>query len=171
MPDPHRRTGTFMLLIAWLLLFGVGYWFFSGWERRQVNPNTLEKLMAQQGEVVLDRNRDGHYVAQGMINGRPVTFLLDTGSTQVALSMELARELRLSRGHALRLATANGEVVGYQSRLDSVTLGTISVHDVAAAVTPGMSGNAVLLGMSFLKRMDFAQRGGKLVLRPARLTP
>jgi predicted flap endonuclease-1-like 5' DNA nuclease len=38
--------------------------------------------------VVLRRNRMGHYVARGSINGAPVTFLLDTGATAVALPLD-----------------------------------------------------------------------------------
>jgi aspartyl protease family protein len=155
-----------MLIMAWLLLFGLGYWFFSGWEKKQVNPNTAEMLARQQSRVVLERNRDGHYVAEGEINGNRVTFLLDTGATQVALSPELAARLDLRRGPAVQLITANGPAVGYQSRLGTVRLGPILVQDVGAVVTPGMSGDAVLLGMSFLKHVDFAQRGGQLLLSP-----
>jgi len=36
-------------------------------------------------EVVLKRNRYGHYVANGSINGSQVEFLLDTGATAVAV--------------------------------------------------------------------------------------
>jgi aspartyl protease family protein len=167
MTDPHRRTGATMLVIAWMLLFGLAYWFFSEWERDRVNPNRADKLAGQQGALVLERNREGHYLADGEINGHPVTFLLDTGATQVALSPELAGRLGLARGQAIRLMTANGPATGYQSRLATVRIGPLQVHDVGAVITPGMAGDGVLLGMSFLRRVDFAQKGGQLLLAPA----
>jgi hypothetical protein len=48
MTDPHRRTGATMLVIAWMLLFGLGYWFF-GMGADRVNPNRVDKLARQQG--------------------------------------------------------------------------------------------------------------------------
>ena len=164
--NPHSRGGKFMLTTAWvLIMFGL-YWFFNGWEEKQANPNTARVLSQQQGEMTLLRNRAGHYVADGEINGRHVTFLLDTGATWVALSTPLARELGLKRGAAITLQTANGAAVGYQTRLDSVRLGPIEMRDVGALVSDGMDADTVLLGMNFLKRLDLAQSGDRLTLRP-----
>jgi len=165
--NPFRRSGKIMLTIAWLLIMGGVYWFFSGWEAQQVNPNTARLLNQQQGELVLLRNRAGHYVAHGEINGRHATFLLDTGATWVALPTALARELGLKRGAAITLQTANGAAAGYQTRLDSVRLGPIEMRDVGALVADGMDADTVLLGMNFLKRLEFTQRGEQLILRPA----
>ena len=163
--NPHRRSGMTMLAIAWVLIMAGLYWFFGSWEANQSNPNTARVLSQQQGELTLQRNRAGHYVADGEINGRRVTFLLDTGATWVALPTRLARELGLKQGVAVTLQTANGTSVGYQTRLDSVRLGPIAMRDVGALVTDGMDAGTVLLGMNFLKRVEFTQRGGELVLR------
>jgi len=163
--DPNRRSGMMMLGIAWLLIITGLYWFFGSWEANQSNPNTARVLNQQQGELKLARNRAGHYVAEGEINGRHVTFLLDTGATWVALPTGLARELGLKRGAAVTLQTANGPAVGYQTRLDSVRLGPIEMRDVAALVADGMDADTVLLGMNFLKRLEFTQRGGEMILR------
>lgn len=155
-----------MLVIAWLLLFGGGYWFFENWNARQYNPNA--DLARQQGdaEVVLKRNRLGHYVAGGEINGEAVTFLLDTGASQIALSTSLARQLGLKLRGAVTVQTANGYVSGYQTRLDRVRLGSIELRDVAALATDGIDYDTVLLGMSFLRHVEFSQRGSSLTLKP-----
>ena len=163
--NPHRRSGKIMLTIAWLLIMGGVYWFFSDWDSKQSNPNTARVLNMQQGELTLTRNRAGHYVAEGEINGRRVTFLLDTGATWVALPSGLARELGLKRGTAVPLQTANGTTVGYQTRLDRVRLGPIEMEDVGALVAEGMDDDTVLLGMNFLKRVEFAQRDDRLILK------
>jgi aspartyl protease family protein len=164
-PNPHSRGGKIMLAIAWLLILGGIYWYFSEREAREANPNTARVLNLQQGELTLEHNRAGHYVAEGEINGRSVTFLLDTGATWVALPLALGRELGLKRGAALTLQTANGPAVGYQTRLERVRLGPLELHDVAAVMSDGLDADAVLLGMSFLKRVEFTQRDGKLILR------
>lgn len=163
--NPHRRGGKIMLAIAWLLLMGGGYWYFSAWDERQNNPNTARVLNQQQGELKLTRNRAGHYVAEGEINGRRVTFLVDTGATWVALPAGLARDLGLKRGAAITLQTANGAAAGYQTRLDSVRLGPIEMTDVGALIADGMDDGTVLLGMNFLKRLELVQRDGELTLK------
>ncbi len=163
--NPHSRSGKIMLAIAWLLIMGGLYWFFSDWDAHQGNPNTAHVINQQREELTLARNRAGHYVAEGEINGRRVIFLLDTGATWVALPGGLARELGLKRGAAVTLQTANGSATGYQTRLDSVRLGPIEMRDVGALVTDGMDENTVLLGMNFLNRVEFTQRDGRLILR------
>lgn len=164
-PNPHSRGGKIMLAIAWVLIVAGLYWWFSGWDAKQANPNPARVLNQQQGDLRLARNRSGHYVAEGEINGRQVTFLLDTGATWVALPTGLARELALKRGAAVTLQTASGAAVGYQTRLDSVRLGPIEMRDVAALVADGMDADTVLLGMNFLKQLEFTQRGEEMVLR------
>ncbi len=164
--NPHRSSGAWMLVVAWLLIIGGLYWYFGDWAARQNNPNTTKVLSAQQGELTLLRNRAGHYVADGEINGRRVTFLLDTGATAVALSAKLARELGVKRGAAVTVQTANGAATGFETRLDSVRIGPIEMREVAAIVAGEMEADTVLLGMSFLKRVEFTQRDDRLTLRP-----
>jgi len=163
--NPHRRSGIIMLAIAWMLVFGLAYWYFSGWEQRQFNPNPQALLEQQGGELVLRHNRAGHYVADGEINGAKVTFLVDTGATRVALTPQLAQRLGLKLGAPITLSTANGSVTGYLTRLAEVRLGPIAMHDVGAVVSEGMDQQTVLLGMSFLRRLEFTQRGEYLILK------
>ena len=165
---PARLVGgAGMLIIGWLIIIGIVFWVFHQWDERQTHPNRA-LVAAPGGEIVLQRNRDGHYLADGEINGRRVTFLLDTGATQVALSAELARELGLQRGSPVTLSTAAGPVQGYSVRLASVRLAGIEMRDVGALVSDGLEPGLVLLGMNFLKRLEMTQRGDKLILKPHR---
>ena len=65
----------------------------------------------------------------------------------------------------MQFQTANGIARGFAARLDEVALGPIVLQDVQAGITSGMRGNEVLLGMSFLKHIEFTQRGDTLTLR------
>jgi aspartyl protease family protein len=97
-----------------------------------------------------------------------VTFLLDTGATDVAIPEDLADRLRLERRGGGISQTANGPVAVWQTMLDTVTLGAISLSDVRASILPSMRGTEkVLLGMSFLKQLEFTQRDGQLILQGA----
>jgi aspartyl protease family protein len=164
----QRRMGFTMQVIAWLVFIALGVLYFNDRLGKQYNPNqTLETRQSAEGaaEVVLKRNRFGHYVTSGEINGLPVTFILDTGATGVAIPATVARRLGLRPGRAFSTQTANGMSVSYAVSLDQVSVGGIELLDVRASITPGLTTDDVLLGMSFLKHIEFTQRGDKLILR------
>ena len=164
--DPFRRQRLATWILFWISLLGGLTWLFADWQSRQNNPNTAQALAGQSGELVLKRNRAGHYLASGSINARPVTFLVDTGATAVSLSERLGRELGLRGGAPVTLSTANGTTIGRAVRLDRVQVGPLVARDVGAIVSPGLSDQLVLLGMSFLRRVEMIQRGDTLILRP-----
>ncbi|WP_017902051.1 retropepsin-like aspartic protease family protein [Pseudomonas asplenii] len=166
-PPPGQRAGRVLMIMAWCAGLFLATRFFGQWEERQENPNSV--VTSQQGEgyveVQLAGNSQGHFVANGRINGAPVQFMLDTGATDVAIPLEVAERLGLERGPSVTVSTANGRAEGYRTRLDRVQLGDIILRDVRALVAPGLDGEQVLLGMSALKKLEFTQRGGTLLLR------
>ena len=168
---PGRRAGRVMWVLAWGAGLLLATHFFGGWEDRQRNPNQMPRSVHGDGfvEVSLASSRQGHYVVNGQIDGHDVTFLLDTGATQVAIPNAVAERLGLQRGAPIIISTANGRATGHRTRLDSLRLGDIELHDVAALIAPGMDGDDVLLGMSALKQLEFSQKGGTLVLRQSTL--
>ncbi|ACR12799.1 aspartic protease, TIGR02281 family [Teredinibacter turnerae T7901] len=163
---PGKRLGKGMLAIVWLLILGGLTLFFSRKEAQWYNPNTqLEGTdNGQSRTVTLERNNYHHYVASGYINGKPVTFLLDTGATMVSVPANLGRELSLQPGASYPVQTANGVVQVRATNIDALRLGPIELQNVRAALNPGMNGDEILLGMSALKTLDFAQSGRFLTL-------
>jgi len=165
--DPVRRMGRTMWILFWLLALGMAYLFFDGMLAERDNPN--RELQGRRGggqiEVVLKQNRQGHYLAGGSINGVPVTFLLDTGATQVAIPASLAREMGLPRGGRYPVNTANGRVMVTATRINRLTLGPIELTDLDADIVPGMTDATVLLGMNALRRFELLQRGDTLTIR------
>nr|WP_272889398.1 TIGR02281 family clan AA aspartic protease [Stutzerimonas stutzeri] len=156
-----------MLVLAWGAGLLLATRFFADWEQSRFNPNRepISVVQDDQIEVRLESNFQGHFVADGLINGRSVTFLLDTGATDVAIPAELAERIVLPRGAPVALQTANGRTTGYRTVLDSLVLGDIVLRNVPALIAPGFVGEEVLLGMSALKQLEFTQRAGTLVLR------
>lgn len=154
-----------MIFIAFVLLLGLFTYFFQHTLEQLYNPNQQidASISDQQIEIHLQRNRLGHYVSNGTINGVKTVFLLDTGATYVAIPEPLAHRLKLRKGRRITLSTANGSNIGYQTLLSEVTLGPIKLHDIKAIITPGLK--EVLLGMSVLKQLEFTQRGEKLTIR------
>lgn len=162
-----RGLGKGMIVAAWLLLLVMLTWFFNGLLDRQQNPNQHLATATPGGiaEVRLERNRYGHYVATGAINGQPVRFLLDTGATDVSIPVSIADRLGLERGQAVYYHTANGTVTAWRTTADVVQLGPLQLGPVRASINPNDNTDAVLLGMSFLKQLDFSQQGNTLTLR------
>jgi aspartyl protease family protein len=159
--------GQGMMAAAFLIALGLLTMFFSGVEEKQRNPNQAPSSTLQGNlvEVVLDRNRQGHYLVVGEINGLPAEFLLDTGATDVVVPEPIAADLGLSKGRAGRAMTANGAVTVYDTRIAELKIGKITLRDVNASINPGMRNQEILLGMSALKHIEFVQRGSQLTLR------
>jgi aspartyl protease family protein len=162
--NPHRSLGRGMALVASMLVLGLFYLYFENSLEARNNPNRQLRV-APGSELVLKRSRDGHYVFPGTINGRPVTFLLDTGATLVSVPAHLAGELGLKAGAHQQSITANGTVATRATRVDALAFGPFDLRGVPASLNPGMADDQVLLGMSVLKHLEFTQRGDTLILR------
>ncbi|AHE98660.1 aspartyl protease [Thioalkalivibrio paradoxus ARh 1] len=141
------------------------WWAFDDYlERREFPNRNLAIAEGGSTELVLRRNHVGQYLAPGTINGGPVTFLLDTGATQVSVPEHLADDLGLQPGRRGRALTANGPVDIRHTLIPEVALGPFVLRNVSGHINPGMTSDQVLLGMSVLKHLDFAQREGQLIL-------
>ncbi|SEG41481.1 retropepsin-like aspartic protease family protein [Billgrantia desiderata] len=164
-----RRAGMGMMLLFWVSFIGVGSWWFHGFLETQRNPNAhlVNAVSGSDEPIVLERNRSGHFVATGRINGEPIEFLLDTGATYVAVPAEFAERLGLQSAGSAWFNTANGRVRGDLTRLDEVSLGGFTVTNVNGSISPGLEGEVALLGMSFLNRFDIEIRDARMILRPA----
>lgn len=143
----------------WLCIAGAIYYLADDIQ----NPNKVNTL-GKGSEVVLKRGIDGHYRAEALLNGQKVNVLVDTGATGVAISQSVADKLKLKSISAVSTSTANGDTVGYVVRLNSIKLGGIEAKNVSALIVPGLQGD-VLLGMSFLGRMDVRLYKGEMTIK------
>lgn len=111
---------------------------------------------------------NGMYSTTGFINGQPVNFLVDTGATWIAMNSNQARSLGINFryvGKRAMVATANGTAPVYRITLDKVRVGEIELRNVEAGVLEGNSPNEVLLGNSFLNRVEMQRQGQVMLLR------
>ena len=167
----EKRIGIGMMIVAWMLFLGLMYFVFRGHLSEQYNPNRQVKTITTDAvnTIVLTRNRNNHYVLNGKINGSTATFLLDTGATEVTLPLNLAKQLGLRLLSRIYVQTANGLVTAYQTKIDTLTMGSITLHDVYALINTGEQGKTVLLGMSALKHLTLTQRGNEMVITQHRV--
>lgn len=163
-----KQLGQGMLAACFVLgLAGLAF-IFDGMLDRQYNPNqSPSSYENDQGlkEVVLQQNNQGHYVASGSINGEPVTFLLDTGATDVAIPAPVAVRAGLIAGRQSQAATANGMISVSSTSIEELKIGNILLRGVSASIASNMPGETILLGMSALRQVEFSQRGRTLTLR------
>lgn len=156
-----------MTILAWVTALGLVGLLFEDILSEQFNPNSSPRTMTSNGQatVVLKRNRYGHYVTSGHINGQQVIFMVDTGASNVSVPSNIATQLGLQRGPSGRAQTANGTVTVYQTVIPELRIGDIRLYDVVGSINPGMEGPDILLGMSVLKNLEFTQRGDTLTLK------
>jgi aspartyl protease family protein len=116
-------------------------------------------------EIVLPVSTGGHFVTLGSINSRPVRFMVDTGATTVAMSVNEANRIGLDwRGGERGVSsTAGGLVPVYGVNLSSVRIGDVEVHNVRAVVLQADM-PAILLGNSFLDRFSMRRDGSTMRL-------
>lgn len=123
---------------------------------------------AAREEVQVFRDGAGMFSTIGSINGMPVNFLVDTGATSVAMNAVQARRLGIDFrivGEPGTVVTASRVETVYRVMLDSVKVGAIQLRNVQAVVLDGPQPQQILLGMSFLGRVDMQNDGQRLLLR------
>jgi aspartyl protease family protein len=153
------------ITIIMIILLAITTFVFNGVLDNINNPNKQLTVTTNEfgnKEVILERNRYGHYVASGEINDLPVEFLLDTGATLVAIPEHIAKQLNLKKGQAFQSQTANGSSQSYATTIDRLALGDIVMTNVRASISSGMEFDEILLGMSFLKHLHLSQQGNQL---------
>ncbi|MBU3069443.1 TIGR02281 family clan AA aspartic protease [Aestuariicella sp. G3-2] len=122
---------------------------------------------AQTREVRLQPGRGGHYMTPARINNLPVSVMVDTGATSVAMSLPQAKALGIDyrNGELISISTANGYANAYKVMLSRVTVGTVSVENVEAIVSMSNFPEQILLGNSYLNRVKMFTENGVLVFQ------
>ena len=125
---------------------------------------TSETAATGETKVTIKQSRDGSYLAKGKVNGQQINFVVDTGATHVVIPLDLARKMDLPLGTQVSTRTANGFGTAYKTRLNSLTLGDITLKNIEASATSGLIGDEALLGMTFLKRVKLEQENSIMTI-------
>jgi aspartyl protease family protein len=152
--------GPLAIVLFWLAVMGILYAVMS----QVLKPPPL--LISATGELSINRARDGHFYAQGQIEGTPVTFLVDTGASLVVVSEAFAREAGLPTGEPTTFRTANGELQGRTVPGLTVSVGPARISGLRVGVgLVGPDASVALLGQSFLSRFELVLSGDTMTLR------
>jgi aspartyl protease family protein len=133
----------------------------------RLGSNVSTRLTTPETTVVRIPSSSGMYKTQGLINGRNVQFLVDTGASVVAMARPTADRLQIQyreTGKPMKVSTASQLHNAWHVKLNSVTVGGITLHQVDGTVIDTAHDQEILLGMSFLNRVKFSQEQGMVVL-------
>lgn len=148
------RTARMVVVWGFIFLGTVGAYGLWDDIRGQVVPQQM--VYEGSGRIEVPRARDGHYYLTLEINGAPVDFVVDTGASDLVLTLADAERAGLDPARLKYIGTAvtaNGRVPIAPVRLDEVRLGDTIDRRVRATVNGGEMEQS-LLGMAYLQRFE-----------------
>lgn len=166
----HNRQSlgkTLQQVMAWVFIF-IGVVALVGlWDDIRSTVGTTPQMAVSGNTIEVPRAFDGHYYLPMLVNGEPITFLVDTGASQIVLNAQDAKRVGIDLdqlNYLGRASTANGVVRTAPVQLDSLALGPIRDNGVSAWINEGDLDKS-LLGMDYLHRFSNIQfADGKLIL-------
>jgi len=159
-----------------LLISGLsGFYYIAGapdvGPTRSFNPASVaQPVLTGEGDLVVQKQRDGHFWLNVRLNGADIPMMVDTGASEMVLARADAEAAGIDTA-ALNYSgvsiTANGDAKFATARVDSLQIGPLSVSDMPAAVMESATGlKTSLFGMRGLQMFaSFEFRGNELYLR------
>jgi clan AA aspartic protease (TIGR02281 family) len=139
------------------------------WERMRAGPECggAGCPLARRATGVVElyaEGPNGHFHVPVTIGDVTVQGVVDTGASSVSINATDAQRMRLPyrNGQPLTIMTANGAKNGFRVMLESVTVGGITLNNVEGTVSEGST--PLLLGMSFLRRVNVSIRSTRMTL-------
>lgn len=158
-----RVRGHVAAAVVWLGLIAGGTLAFQYFGERRPEVAGCEDG-AGSAEIRIPAARNGHFYLEGAVNGVPVSFLVDTGATYVAVGQAAADQAGISGGSPAVFETAAGRVEGRIVPGQRVTAACFELPAVTVAVNPGL-GETALLGQNVLRKFEVVQTRQELRLR------
>lgn len=119
------------------------------------------------GELRLRPRANGHFYATASVNGQPIAFVVDTGATTVALTVDDARRAGIavdpSRFDVVGTG-ASGPIRGHEIEIRTIALDGKEARGLTGVVLDGLE--VSLLGQTYLSRLqEVRMAGGEMILR------
>lgn len=118
----------------------------------EINPASIQ--IPTSGELIINLAQDGHFYMDVKVNGTPIRFMIDTGASDIVISLEEAERIGININELAftkLYQTANGKSWGANITFDELQVGNVKFRNVPASVNKSSMGTA-LLGMSFLRQ-------------------
>jgi clan AA aspartic protease (TIGR02281 family) len=128
----------------------------------KVQPPAALEPEKKNKEFIIKQNPNGYYFLDGAINGKTLTFVIDTGASFVSLPRSVAQGARISCKDKVDMQTANGSIKGCTTTIKKLNFGPFVIKDAMAVIAPNLS--QPLLGMNVLQQLKMAQEKGEMRL-------
>ena len=119
------------------------------------------------GDHTLQRRSGGHFYASATIDGAPISMMVDTGASVIALTGADARAagLHWDDNQVRKVARgASGAVYGVPTTLREVEIGGMARQNVSAIIVPNGL-DVSLLGQSYLSQIGTVEiKGDTMVM-------
>ena len=168
----ERAAKLLTMVLAWIAIFGGGFVLFTfrddlGYVGQRLRAEATGQPVIQGREIRIPMSIDGHFWVDGLVNGKNVKFLVDSGATMTTIGRETASEVGVSpspsRNQIVR--TGNGYIRVATGRADHLKVGDIERTSLPVHVTDGEDLN--VLGMNFLSSLQrWGVEGRWLILQP-----
>jgi len=133
----------------------------SSWATSSAAPQTDDAADAiVDGVLVLNQRKNGHYLLNGRIKGKSLTFIIDTGASAVSLSRSAAMSAQIYCRDQILMRTANGSTSACTATIPNLELGPFKLKNVPAIIMPNL--DHPLLGMNILQNFRVEQENGEM---------
>jgi len=112
------------------------------------------------GALIIKQHGNGHYFLDGSVNGKALTFLVDTGASAVSLPRAVATSAQIYCKNNILMQTANGLASACTAVIPRLKFGPFMVKNALATISPNLS--QPLLGMSVLRQFRLEQDNGEM---------
>ena len=167
MTNGRKRGGAILSALIWLIIISlifVMYTFKN--EVTVITDRVISNLFVSRPSIDKDgrmihiykNDRDRHFHIDTMINNKQVTFLVDTGASDITLSRTDARSIGVlleALKYDKQYSTANGIINAAIINIDKMKIGDITFTNVKASIGENDTNSTSLLGTSFLDRFKY----------------
>jgi clan AA aspartic protease (TIGR02281 family) len=116
------------------------------------------------GVLIIPQRNSGHYFVNGSVNGKALTFVVDTGASSVVLPRPVAMMAGVYCKDKVLMQTVGGTASGCAGVVAQLKFGPFLMRDVPVMIAPDLT--QPLLGMNVLQRFRIEQEAGEMRLSP-----
>lgn len=163
-------------ILGWLAIFAlfiVGFSYQT--EIRAIWSRVSGELTGSNDQQIVGetlrirQSADGHFWINGVVNGTPIRFLIDSGATTTAMTLSVAEAANVdisSSPFPVILSTANGSVEAKRATIQNLQVGPMIARDLSIVVAQEFGGSNVI-GMNFLSKLQsWRVEGNEMILEP-----
>ena len=133
---------------------------------RPKSLNSVRSPIVEGTKTIIEQDGSGNFIVMGTIDNISISMLIDTGASRVVVSEKMAEKAGLFSDSKVEVATANGITNGYTAVIKNIQIGNLLGENIEAVIVPNLRISHALIGMSFLKKVNFEKYGSQLILSP-----